>query len=40
MIKFIYSSKIHSNQSVKNPKAFFDYPQTLDNVYKNLEDYN
>ena len=24
----------------KYPKTFFDYTQTIDNVYKNLEDYN
>ena len=25
---------------LKNPKAFTDYSQTIDDVYKNLEDYN
>ena len=25
---------------LKNPKAFIDYSQTIDNVYENLEDYN
>ena len=25
---------------LKNPKAFNDYSQTIDNVYENLEDYN
>ena len=25
---------------VKNPKAFTDYWQTIDDVYENLEDYN
>ena len=24
----------------KNPKAFIDYSQTIDNIYENLEDYN
>ena len=24
----------------KNPKKFIDYSQTIDDVYKNLEDYN
>ena len=24
----------------KNPKAFIDYLQTIDNVHENLEDYN
>ena len=24
----------------KNPKAFIDYSQTIDDVYENLEDYN
>ena len=23
-----------------NPKAFSDYPQTIDDVYENLKDYN
>ena len=25
---------------LKNPKAFIDYLQTIDDVYENLEDYN
>ena len=25
---------------LKNPKAFNDYSQTIDDVYENLEDYN
>ena len=25
---------------LKNPKAFIDYSPTIDDVYKNLEDYN
>ena len=25
---------------LKNPKAFIDYSQTIDDVYENLEDYN
>ena len=27
-------------ENVKNPKAFFDYSQTIDDVYENLEEYN
>ena len=27
-------------ENLKNPKAFIDYSQTIDNVYENLEDYN
>ena len=27
-------------QNLKNPKAFIDYSQTIDDVYENLEDYN
>ena len=27
-------------KKLKNPKAFIDYSQTIDNVYENLEDYN
>ena len=27
-------------KTVKNPKAFIDYSQTIDDVYENLEDYN
>ena len=27
-------------ENLKNPKAFIDYLQTIDNVYENLEDYN
>ena len=27
-------------KKIKNPKAFIDYPQTTDDVYENLEDYN
>ena len=26
--------------TLKNPKAFIDYSQTIDDVYENLEDYN
>ena len=49
LIKFIYMSKIHSNQRIKvsvetenlkNPKSFVHYSQTIDDVYENLEDYN
>ena len=25
---------------IRNPKAFPDYSQTIDNVYKNMGDYN
>ena len=27
-------------EKLKNPKAFIYYPQTIDGVYENLEDYN
>ena len=27
-------------ENLKNPKAFADYSQTIDNVYENLEEYN
>ena len=27
-------------ENLKNPKAFVDYSQKIDNVYENLEDYN
>ena len=27
-------------RKLKNPKAFIDYPQTIDDAYENLEDYN
>ena len=27
-------------ENLKNPKAFIDYSQTIDDVYENLEDYN
>ena len=27
-------------ENFKNPKEFFDYSQTIDDVYENLEDYN
>ena len=27
-------------KNLKNPKAFIDYSQTIDDVYENLEDYN
>ena len=27
-------------ENLKNPKAFIDYLQTIDDVYENLEDYN
>ena len=27
-------------ESLKNPKAFMDYSQTIDDVYENLKDYN
>ena len=51
-MKFIYTSKIHSNEllinkrekqeieNLKNLKAFIDYSQTIDDDYENLEDYN
>ena len=28
------------NKTLKNPKKFIDYWQTVDDVYENLEDYN
>ena len=28
------------SKKLKNPKAFIDYSQTVDDVYENLEDYN
>ena len=27
-------------EKLKNPKAFIDYSQTIDDVYENLDDYN
>ena len=27
-------------EKLKNPKAFIDYPLTIDDVYENLEEYN
>ena len=27
-------------ENLKNPKAFIDFSQTIDDVYENLEDYN
>ena len=27
-------------KTIKNSKAFIDYPQTIDDAYENLEDYN
>ena len=27
-------------KTLKNPRAFIDYSQTIDDVYENLEDYN
>ena len=27
-------------KKIKNPKAFFDYSETIDDAYENLEDYN
>ena len=27
-------------ENLKNPKAFIDYSQTIDDVYENLDDYN
>ena len=27
-------------KNLKNPKAFIDYSQKIDDVYENLEDYN
>ena len=27
-------------KTLRNPKAFIDYSQTIDDVYENLQDYN
>ena len=27
-------------KTLKNPKAFIDYSQKIDDIYENLEDYN
>ena len=27
-------------ENLKNPKAFIDYSQIIDDIYENLEDYN
>ena len=35
----IFFCKIGIN-NLKNPKAFIDYSQAIDDVYENLEDYN
>ena len=41
MIKFIYMSRIHSNQSFNYLlKAFINFSQTIGYVYENLQDYN
>ena len=44
LTKFIYTSKIHSNESINclstkkkvgiNPKTFIDFSQTIDDVYE------
>ena len=36
----VNESKKVRNEILKNPKAFIDYSQTIDDVYKNSEDYN
>ena len=36
----IYGKEKVSIKELKNPKAFIDYSQTIDDVYENLEDYN
>ena len=35
-----YLLKKQKKQKLKNPKAFIDYSQTVDDVYENLVDYN
>ena len=35
-----YQLLINGTEVSKNPKAFIDYSQTIDDVYENLEDYN
>ena len=32
--------KKYEIKKFKNPEAFIDYSQTIDNIYKSLEDYN
>ena len=36
----IYEREKVGIRKLKNPKAFIDYLQTIDNVYENLEKYN
>ena len=36
----IYGRKKIGMKTLKNPKALIDYSQTIDDVYKNLEDHN
>ena len=45
--KFEWKYQLHINkrekigiEMLKNPKAFTNYSQTIDDVYENLEDYN
>ena len=38
--KLSYQLFINGRGQVKNPKAFTDYSQKIDDVYENLEDYN
>ena len=37
---FINGREKVGTKNLKNPKAFIDYSQTIDDVYENLEDYN
>ena len=37
---FINRREKVGTKNLKNPKAFIDYSQTIDDVYENLEDYN
>ena len=37
---FIYGREKVGIKILKNPKAFIDYSQTIDDTYENLEDYN
>ena len=36
----IYGREKVGIKTTKNPKAFFDYSQTIDDVYENLDHYN
>ena len=48
LIEFIYTEKIHMKQNIKwyddiskyDPKAFIEYSNDMQDVYKNIEEYN